>query len=115
MITRHLIPNVPPGSQVCGFIYEADVATERGEDMLDVVLENGILITAGWYPEGDPKGCYRVAVHRDYNELVPAAESPNADQALIDVEQFAAEFAYRNLIAVSDTTFTPPSTTHCGA
>jgi len=66
--------------------------------MLDVILPNGLLISAGWYPEGDQKGRYWVAVHRGLQEVIPAIESETAAQAVVDVEQLAAEFIGRGVI-----------------
>ena len=36
----------------------SDNASDLGEDMLEVQMGNGCLVTAGWYPEAGPTGCY---------------------------------------------------------
>jgi len=102
MITRQVIPILPDGCQVCGFLYESDSRHELGQDMLDVVLPNGILITAGWYPEGDPSGAYQVSVYRGYDEIVLPLESTTMDAAATDVERRARQFVDRNYQIVSD-------------
>jgi hypothetical protein len=56
------IEEPPVNCQVIGSLYESDDPSELGQDMLEVILENGILIDAGWYPEGDPSGCYVISV-----------------------------------------------------
>jgi len=70
--------------------------------MLDVSLPNGVLIIAGWYPEGDPAGRYYVSVYRGYEELIPSIASDDLDSAVSDVEQCVQQFFDRNLQAVSD-------------
>jgi len=102
MIIREIVPTVPPECDVHGFLYECDSKHEMGEDMLDVSLPNGVLIIAGWYPEGDPSGCYCVSVYRGYEELIPALESGDIEAATADVEQCVQQFFDRNLQTVSD-------------
>ena len=91
-------PNVPPSCRVCGFIYSADDRRQLSEDMLDVILPNGLLVTAGWYPEGDQNGHYWVAAHRGLQEVMPAIESETAAQAIVDVEQLVAELIGRGVL-----------------
>ena len=91
------IPNVPDGCEVFGYLYEGNGKVVPGEDMLDVRLPNGILVVAGWFEECEPKGAYRVSVLRGYEEIVPALESEDINQAMTDVETRVEEFHSRNL------------------
>ena len=60
-----------------------------GEDMLDVVLENGMMVHAGWYPESDPNGRYVVQVANGL-EIMERSETPSADEACRIVEAAVA-------------------------
>jgi len=102
MIIREIKPAFPPDCQVSGFLYECDVKHEQGEDMLDVVLPNGILVSAGWYPDGDPSGSYCVLVYRGYERLIPVIESKTVDEAAAEIERCVRQFRGRNLQAVND-------------
>ena len=99
MITRQIYPNVPPECQVSGFIYEASDVQRLGEDMVDVVLPNGILVTAGWFPDGCAAGKYRVSVYRGYDQLISPLESACADDAARNVEQVVSQFIYKTTCA----------------
>lgn len=70
--------------------------------MLDVALANGVLISAGWYPEGDPDGCYCVMVYRGYERLIPVIECDSIDSALEAVVECMHRFSGRNLQNVTD-------------
>ena len=77
--------------QVIGSLYESDDLSELGQDMLEIILANGILIDAGWYPEGDPNGCYVISVTRGLDEMAEARRTTDAsDAAKIVGEQIDA-------------------------
>jgi hypothetical protein len=102
MITRTIeFTAAPQGCKVQGFLYESDSKYEHSQDMLDISLPNGILIIAGWFPDGDPSGAYRVSVFRGYNEIVPSSECLNIDDAANDVNERIQEFFGRNLVALA--------------
>lgn len=92
MITKQITPALPSGCRSVGFLYDAQDQRELGEDMLDVALPNGLLIIAGWYPEGDGSGCYRVSLVRDYDEVAPPRETTSIDEAAKFVETFARDY-----------------------
>jgi hypothetical protein len=94
-------PSVP-GCKVSGQLYASDNKKLLGEDMLDVVLPNGFLITAGWYPEGDPLGKYRLSVYRGCEQVTLALESDDVDTIVIDLDEWVRRFNDRNLTAFSD-------------
>jgi len=76
--------DLPPDHccEVVGFLYEADLPEELGQDMIEVQLSNGMTIDAGWYPEGDPTGSYVVKVwHPRGVELPPRSFSTVSDAA----------------------------------
>ncbi len=102
MITRRIVPGLPKGCQICGFLYEADAKEQLSQDMIDVVLPNGVLITGGWYPDRDPNGKYRVSVYHGYDEIIPPIESDGIGRAIQDIEECTASFVGRNLYLASD-------------
>jgi hypothetical protein len=79
-------PNVPDGSKVVGFIYwDADL-TILGEDMVDVMLPSGVLISCGWYPEGDASGTYRLTASEGFEELHRIeTDDPQVASALVQI------------------------------
>ena len=77
----------PPSEVTCeviGFLYSCDDPRELGQDMVEVRLPNGIRINAGWYPEGDPDGCYHVSVG-GAREL-PPSEWDDIDEVAHEIE-----------------------------
>src|SRR5688500_2680736 len=58
--------NIPTGiyADQSGFLYSSDNACELSEDMLQLCLDNGIIIDAGWSQDGDPNGEYVIYVVR---------------------------------------------------
>jgi hypothetical protein len=52
--------NVPPICRRAGFLYWVEDVAGLGEDMVEVELPSGVLIDAGWYPEGSVDGSYKV-------------------------------------------------------
>jgi hypothetical protein len=57
---------LPPGSVVKGSLPETQDPAELVSDMLEIDLPDGRTIDAGWVPEHDPAGSYRVVAYRDY-------------------------------------------------
>lgn len=59
---RKISLNIPPnsGCQVSGYLYSLPDRSLLGEDMLEVTLPDGTLLSVGWYPEGDENGQYRI-------------------------------------------------------
>ncbi|MBY0525065.1 MAG: hypothetical protein K2R98_16795 [Gemmataceae bacterium] len=49
-------------AKVSGEIYQPVEIDMLTQDMLQVVLDNGVIIDVGWYPEHDPDGEYVVIV-----------------------------------------------------
>lgn len=89
---RNLIPNLPQGCQVFGHIYWDKDSRILGEDMLDVQLSNGVLISCGWYPEGDPNGCYRITVNEGFH-VIRWLQCKNDFEACAIVEWLVLDFA----------------------
>jgi hypothetical protein len=78
----HSSPELP--CEVVGFLYSSDDPRDLGQDMIEVRLPNGIRINAGWYPEGDVEGCYRISVG-GAREL-PPTESDSIDDVAREIE-----------------------------
>jgi len=89
---REIHPSIPDECRVAGFIVCSDNKLQLSEDMLDIMLPNGLLVTAGWYPDGGEQGRYRVCIHRGYDELIPPLESDDADKAAAAVEMLVRQF-----------------------
>lgn len=68
---------LPGGCKVVGALYGAGDPRDLGEDMLDVTLPNGCLISAGWYPEGSPDGSYRISVTQGLDDVVSPLYADN--------------------------------------
>jgi hypothetical protein len=62
-------PVVPPGCKLSGYLYDDPDKRILGEDMVEVLLPNGILVSAGWYPESSPQGKYRVLATEGFDYL----------------------------------------------
>jgi hypothetical protein len=76
-----------------------------------VQFDNGILIDAGWFPEGDPHGNYLIKVTDGPEELNPAIPVKSIHEAKRSVESLAqryskatASFSTTNAIEVRNET-----------
>lgn len=87
-----VFPNLPDGCDVSGHIYWDDNPRVMGEDMLDVLLPNGILISCGWYPEGNPAGSYRITASEGFDER-RRVETKSVTEARMIVEQLCRLFS----------------------
>jgi hypothetical protein len=81
-----LIPSVPHDCNVVGTIYWDDAPAVLSEDMLEVTLPNGVLVSCGWYPEGNPAGSYRITASEGFDEL-RRIETANIAEACSIVEE----------------------------
>ena len=59
------INNLPPGSEVRGFLYDDPTHVYGLGDVLEVELLNGIMIDVGW-DEDMPSKPFHVVVYREY-------------------------------------------------
>lgn len=93
MSNREVIPIVPEswGCEVVGYLYDSDDPVDLSQDMLEVMTPSGILITAGWEPDGKPDGAYIVRASFGFKEL-GCVPSTDIDQAASDVQQFVRQF-----------------------
>jgi hypothetical protein len=86
-------PYVPEcGAEVVGHLYEDEDRSVQSEDMIDVLLPNGILISGGWYPEASIQGHYRVAVTEGLTDVVPPKECESIDEACCYIQEVAFRF-----------------------
>lgn len=99
-----LIPNAPSDCEVIGYIYSDHDSSILGEDMVEVVLPNGILVSAGWYPEGDPNGEYRINATKGLKYVVRST-AKDANEANEIVEDFVRQLHDGGMVIVSDSTF----------
>ncbi len=60
---------VPQGSLVHNFLYPDLQAEDLSEDLVHVVLPNGIVIDAGWFPHADPNGHFVIRATEGAQEL----------------------------------------------
>lgn len=94
---------IPPdwNCEVIGAVYEADDRADRAnlsEDMLEIVLPNGILISAGWYPDADPDGQYIVTVTKGLNHVIDPFATASAFEAVEAVRDRVDDFRWRSAI-----------------
>jgi hypothetical protein len=94
-------PTIPPDCAAVGSIYWDDNPAILGEDMLEVTLPYGRLVSCGWYPEGDPAGCFRITVSEGFEEL-RRVETKSIFDARSKVEQLCREFS-APVLRLSDT------------
>jgi|GEM_PF-3503705 len=104
MSIREVSLTLPQDCQVFGCLYDSTDKRRLGEDMLDVVLPNGLLITAGWYPEGSEQGGYQVSIQRGLDQLIPRIESTAVDDAAQHVQALVGQFIGRNFSVDTNTT-----------
>jgi hypothetical protein len=83
---------LPPECDVVGYLYHDPDPAGRGQDMVEVHLPNSIVIDAGWYPEGEPGGRYRIAVHLGSRRLEPYRGTRNIDELARRLEQMAVRY-----------------------
>jgi hypothetical protein len=84
---NYYTPNVSSKCEVHGRLAGGD-ARLLSEDMVDIVLPNGLLISAGWYPEGDPNGGYLIAVTSGF-DVISEANTANPHSAIEIIEELA--------------------------
>ncbi len=91
-----LIPlNIQPEWKVLisgSLYYEADPRL-RGEDMVEVRLANGLLISCGWYPEGQIDGCYLITVSEGLEFVRSPIELDNINDARQVIETMASHYS----------------------
>ena len=65
-------------------------------DLVFVALPDGYFIDAGWYPERDPSGCYRICVYKEDWEKQFKCEYVNEPSEVVSrVVNLAMQFAPR--------------------
>lgn len=86
---KAVIPAIQSTCEVVGRLYYSNDPRDLGEDMLDVSLPNGLLISAGWFPEGDPDGEYVVTVSAGLDVVGPPYRTKDVNEARVHVESLA--------------------------
>jgi hypothetical protein len=97
-------PVVPLGCALSGYLYDDQDKRILGEDMVEVLLSNGILVSAGWYPESSPQGKYRVLATEGFDCL----RDESTDDVYVAkelVESFARVLSRRSFL-LSETSMT---------
>lgn len=89
--------------EVHGYLYESDDPFDLSEDMLEVAFPNGICIEAGWHPESDAAGRYRVVVVSGLEVIAGPFLAATVDEAKTLVEMLAMQFG-RQVVALSKST-----------
>jgi hypothetical protein len=97
---RHLQINVPSdwNCQVFGAICDSDNPVHLSEDMVEVALPNGFLISAGWTCVGDPSGNYVVTLTNGLQHVIPPLECKSAEDARDAVVDRINEYRWRSSI-----------------
>jgi hypothetical protein len=89
-----LTPTVPEDCDVIGQLYWDEDRTVLGEDMIDIVLPNGKLISCGWYPDSDPNGAYKISVSDGFEEL-ESIEISDVHVARSILEDLVVDFGHK--------------------
>jgi hypothetical protein len=93
-----------PGEWNCtvsGAIVASDSAADLSEDMIEVLLPNGFLVSAGWAPDSDPSGEYVVTVTSDMRQLIEPFKTTSVLEAIQEVRERVGAFYYRRTCNVS--------------
>ncbi|HVC94628.1 MAG TPA: hypothetical protein VND64_13095 [Pirellulales bacterium] len=90
-----ITPDLPKksGCTVTGFLYDSDDPCDLGQDMVEVETPTGVLIEAGWYPEGDAAGSYRIAATRGLSYVLPPTYTRDVREAAGMIEKLACAFS----------------------
>ena len=92
-------PNCP-GCEVVGFLYDSSDISELGEDMIEVRIRGEITINAGWYPEGEPSGKYRI---KTWGKIeLPDSFARSADEAAEIIRELVEMFTSEGPQPISD-------------
>lgn len=93
------------GCQVHGSLIASNDPRDLGEDMVDVLLPNGLLISAGWFPESDPKGGYRLTVANGLNRFAGPFYLDDVEQTKDALIDFAISYSSGVVrVSATDTT-----------
>jgi len=87
------IPELPADCTIFGSIIEADNPDDLGEDMMDIVLPNGITIHAGW-----SQGSYMVTSVNDLFFLTPPSHYGSAKETARAIELLVQQFKEMSLL-----------------
>jgi hypothetical protein len=95
--------NLPDGSRFTNHLYPTKAIGYLLEDLIVVVLPNGIIIDAGWYPEHDPSGKYVVrAYSRDWEEQIGTTVTATQPLEVRRIVEAIAQAFSRDLVSFSD-------------
>lgn len=94
---------LPDDAIVRGALYDTMDPLFLVQDILDVVLPDGVIIDVGWYPESDPSGEYRITVYQDtwQNKLLAQPiRVHDANSVAAEVSRLAFQHS-RQVVAVT--------------
>ena len=74
--------HLDPTFHLVGAIVQSDDAADLSQDMIDIRLPNGLLVHAGWYPDSDPNGEYRITLYRGLQRVRAPIYTKDAWQAV---------------------------------
>ena len=88
---------------VKGCFYPTKDPVYLREDLLEIDLPSGLTIDVGWYPEGDPKGAYRIVVFQGYwvRQVIEPITTPETDRAVQVIRSLCSMFAAPRLSSSS--------------
>jgi hypothetical protein len=91
-------PKFPDDAKVVGRVYSSDIPCCLSEDMLEVSLYNGILISCGFYHDGyidDPSGVYKIDASIGL-DFIERRTSTNAEEGLKHVIELVDKYNHVN-------------------
>ena len=86
---------------VRGYFYDSNDRRDLGQDMIEVSLPNGILVTGGWIPDGDPSGNYQIEAWHGLNR-VSGPISAKTVNAAYDVLAHVVDALRKDVLSLSD-------------
>jgi len=96
----NVIPEIPAvlNCTLTGYLYDSDDPADLGQTMVEVATTNGILIEAGWIPDGDPNGSYVVTVTDGMRAVYRPYKTTDIREAAKKIESWAAFFSGRPVL-----------------
>jgi hypothetical protein len=84
---RRIYPQIPDAWNcvVVGYFVESNDSDNLSEDMVDVELPNGIVVSGGWIPDRDEQGQYVITATLGLSHVVPPFPAKSATAAADDL------------------------------
>jgi hypothetical protein len=88
--------NVPPTALKSSYLYRGMNVSEMHDSLATVVLDNGYIVDAGWYPRDDPNGSIVVRVLWDRFDTVQETACKTVEEAVEAIEALSWNFCSKS-------------------